>query len=191
VNSRKKSRPLILWDPLVASSNSSAAISFPTPFWSQHKSCCYLLFARTEKRKSKPKYTARQSGNEPHKIPHITSRKEALTSTPRRPQITEQEGNRLTGHEWREKVQRREISPTTFTAHLFSAQSLNSHDRTVFGRLNSYARAQNKFRFRALGSTPKSPRAHAKNLPNKIPTKFSNGSSPPRLNHARNRRVNG
>jgi len=133
---------------------------------------------KDRKRKSEPKYTTRQSSNEPRKIPHITSQKKRRSLHPSS-SANHRAGSSLTGRGWRKKARGRETSLTTFTAHLLSARSLNSHDRTVFGRLK-LARKRKKFRSQQLAEIS-SFMLEKKKTPTRNPTKFTRRSRPPAL----------
>jgi len=112
----------------------------------QQKSCCHLL-ARTERENRSRNIPHVKAATNPVKFPTSHHKKEALTS----PVVVGKSPSRKQSHGSRveKKARGRETSLTTFTAHLLSARSLNSHDRTVFGRLK-LARKRKKFRSQQL-----------------------------------------
>ena len=99
----------------------------------QQKSCCHPL-ARTERGNRSRNIPHVKAANEPRKnSPHHITKKEALAS----PLVVGKSPSRKPSHGSRvgrkKRGGRQTTSPTTFTAHLLSARSLNSHDRTVSG----------------------------------------------------------
>ena len=108
---------------------------------------------KDRERKSEPKYTTRQSSNEPRKIPHITSQKKRRSLHPSS-SANHRAGNRLTGRGWGEKSAgdgRRPVQQPS--PHIYFQLGARTHTIVLYlGDSNSHAKEKSS----ALSSSPKS-----------------------------------